>query len=287
MKLLDAIRFGIEASITMPIRSAIAHHYLWVPVLAFALTFWISFNDSAGAPLISPVAAAGMVGLGSVFVILAALPYALVGQNFFPGGWTTKHHMLFHLPVSLIVLGAVGWTFPAHVMLPAIAFMLTNNAIYLNLTYLHHIGAAVKNRSWLYKLSKIEGARDISVFLVTDLHSIRGDPFVPEQEHRPAYLFYMFEWLWGDKNHCGIPVDEAFHERLPADQVSRALVESTLDYDMGQVNVLGPQARVVISDGPLRPSSMIPLFYLRRRWLRAGKVEGVLEAATELKYTPL
>jgi hypothetical protein len=238
-------------------------------------------------PLAPPLGAINQIGLGCALFILAALPYALIGQNFFPRGWNTKHHMLFHLPVSLILLGAVDWVLPDQVVLPAIAFVLATNAIYLNLTYLHHVGAAVKNRSWLHKLSKIECARKISVFLVTDLHSIRGDPCNPDQEHRPAYLFYMFEWLWGEKTRCGLPVDASFQGPIPADRVATELVRSTLDYDMQQVDVRGPQARVIISDGPLRPSSMIPVFYLRRRWLHSGNVEEVLELATEVKFTPL
>jgi len=287
MKLLDAVRFGFEASITLPIGSATSKHYLSIPVAASALTFWITFDAFASSDMISPTAASTLLGLGFAFLILAAFPYALVDQFFFPGGWATKHHMLFHLPVALIVLGTTGLLFSTSVMLSAIAFVLVNNAIHLNLTYLHHIAVAVKNRSWLYKLSKIEGARKTSVFLITDHHSMRGDPFNPEQEHRPAYLFYMFEWLWGDKTRCGLPVDESFQGPMASDRVSQELVGSTFDYDMQEVNIQGPQAKVIISDGRLPPTLMIALFYLRRRWMRGGNVEKVLEEATEVSYTPL
>jgi hypothetical protein len=287
LRLLDATRFGFEASITLPIVSAISKHYLWIPAAASAWMSWIAFDAFAGAAVIPSHSAIALVCVGFALFILAALPYALVNQLFFPGGWATKHHMLFHLPVALIVLGTTALVSSPGVTLFVIGFILLINAIHLNLTYLHHIGVAVKNRSWLYKLSRIEGARTNSVFLITDRHSLQGDAFNQDQEHRPAYLFYMFEWLWGDKTRIGIPVNESCAGAIAVDQVSQELIRSTFEYDMQEVNVRGAQARVIISDGPLRPPSMIPLFYLRRRCLRGAKVEEVLELATELKYTAL
>lgn len=285
VKLFDAIRFGFEAPITAPIRSALDHYYLWLPLLASAAAFWASAG-SFPAPLLPASITGGLLGAGAVLFMLAALPYALVGQSFFPEGWGTKHHMLFHLPVSMILLAAVSWL-PAVPALLLIAFLLACNAIYLNWVYLHHLAVSVKNRSWLHGLAKSEKARHTAIFLVSDLHSIRGDRVNPEQEHRPAYLFHMLGWLWGDSTRCGFPVDASLNRRLSDEEVSREIVNSTFDYDMQEVNTRGPQSKLVIREGVARSPLKVALLYLRHRYLPGGNLPRLLESVTDLKLIEL
>jgi hypothetical protein len=285
--LFDSIRFGFEAPITSPFRLAIANHRLWIPATGGALAYWLLADAPAYVQAIAPMQIAVMLGTGATLLILAALPYALVGQSFFPEGWGTKHHMLFHFPVSLIILGMTGWLLSPTVMFGTIMFMLACNAMHLNLVYLHHIAVAVKNRSWLYKLSRIERAKGASIFLITDRHSIKGDPCNPEQEHRPAYLFCMFEWLWGDKTHCGFLFAEPVRARLASDQIAKEIARSTLDYDMREVNAAGAQARLLISDGTGHSSIKVALLYLKERYLPGGDVARLLENVTDLEYAEL
>ena len=282
-KLIGAIRYGLEAPISAPVRSAAAGQYLWVPLLAFAVTLGL-YTSHPFALMALPTAS--LLTAGSVLFLLAALPYALVGQSFFPEGWGTKHHMLFHLPVSMILLAALAWLPPA-LTLATLAFVLVCNAIRLNLVSLHHLAVSVKNWSWLRKLARAPGARDTSIFLVADCNSIRGDPSNHDQEHRTAYLFHMLEWAWGDKTRCGIPVAPNLAERLAKDRVSQEIVRSTIDYDMQQVHADGRQAKVTIADGIDRSASHVALLYLRHRYLRGGNIEALLESVTEINFVEL
>lgn len=279
MRILGAIRFGFEAAISSPLRSAVAGYFLWVPLLAFA---WIL---SQSIPLALPHAPspAALLAVGAVLFLLAALPYALVGISFLPDGWTTRNHMLFHLPVALIQLAATAWLSPAP-MLATIAFLLVCNAIHLNLIYLHHLAVTVKNRSWLQKLAEATHTRSRSIFLIADYHSIRGDQSSPGQEHRPAYLFYMFEWLWGGKTRCGFPVPPSFPRRLSNEEVSSGIASTTLDYDMQQVNRRGTQLKVLITDGIGRSATKTSLLYLRHRYFPGGNVKALLEGVTDVQF---
>jgi len=279
---INSIRCGVESAITAPIRSAIEKHFLWIPVGALVLAFYVQSSLVSFPLAISRPVAINLVVAGAVLCALAALPYILVGRNFSPEGWNTKHHLLFHLPVSLMILGAASLLLPAKVVLPVLVSMLAVNMVHLNLVYLYYIAVAAKDRSWLYKLSRIEGANQTSVFYITDKHSIQGDDHFPQNS--PAYSFYMFEWLWADKTRIGIHVSASHRQRLQGEQISKLLAAATLEYDMQEVNIRGSHARLVISDGTKRTPIWIALMYLKERYLPGGKVERVLEEITDLNY---
>jgi hypothetical protein len=148
--------------------------------------------------------------------------------------------------------------------------------------YLYYIAVVAKDRSWLYKLSKIDSANRTSFFYISDNHSIQGDHYFPQNS--PAYSFYMFDWLWGDRTRIGIQVPGSYAQRLQGDQILELITATTLGYDMQGVNIHGFQARLVISDGVKRAPIIVALMYLKERYLPGGNVEKVLEDVTELKY---
>ncbi len=281
----NAVGCGVESAITAPLQSAMKKYFLWVPVGIFALAYCAPANFVPVLPVIPQSVAVTLLIAGAVFCVLAALPYVLVGQNFAPEGWSTKHHLLFHLPVSLMILGAVGWLFPAGIMFAVLAAILAVNIVHLNLVYLYYIAVAAKDRSWLHKLSRIPEARKTSIFYISDNHSIQGDHLFPQNS--PAYSFYMFGWLWGDKTHIGLHMRASPRRRLPAEQISALLVATTLDYDMREVNIHGPHARLAISDGTERTPTRIALRYLKARYFPGGNVERLLEEITDLDYAEI
>lgn len=281
----NAVRYGVEAAITSPIRSAVEENYLWVPLGASAAVFCAAAYGFVEFPAISPPVATALSIAGAVFLGLAAFPFVVVGQNFAPGGWTTKHYMLFHLPVSLIILGLAGLLFPTRVMLSLVVFVLVLNILHLNFVYLYYIAVVVKDRSWLYKLSRVDNAGRHSFFYISDSHSIQGDRYYPQNS--PAYSFYMFEWLWGSKTHIGFAVPPSQHERLSGEQIRELLVATTLDYDMQEVNIHGSQARLEISNGVERSPIRVALMYLKEKYLPRGNVEKFLDRVTDLKYAAL
>jgi hypothetical protein len=281
--LLDALRFGLEASLTAPWKSAVAHHWLWLLAAVFFAA--AALPRSFAEPLLASPAAR-FLAWGLALFLLAALPYALVAHRFFADGWGTRFNLLFHLPVALIVLGVLGLALPPHLVLPALAVLLAANAVHLNLTYLHYLAAWVKNRSWLHKLARVPAARQASVLLVDDRHSLRADPSLPEQEHRTAYLLFMFEWLWGERSRCGIVVAGG-GGRLAPEQVARELAATTLEAETRQVDVNGAQGRVVIEDGARRTPAHVALLYLRKRYLPGEELEPFLDSVTCVTFVAL
>jgi hypothetical protein len=165
--------------------------------------------------------------------------------------------------------------------------VLVANAIYLNLTYLHHLAVGLKNRSWLRKLTQAPQAKAASIILLIDQHSLRGDPMNAEQEHRPAYLFYMFEAAWGDKQRCGFPISGLLSRRLEAAEITDRMAATTLDYDMREVDVEGAQLQVIVSDGKDNMATRLALRYLRARYLLRGDITAMLESVTEVRLVAI
>jgi hypothetical protein len=282
-RLLNAVRSGLEAPVSAPLRTAAAFHYLWIPIAAFAAAFYAAERLLPIPPLPEGMVQVLLLG-GPVLLILAALPYALVGQQFAPAGWATKHHMLFHLPVAMIVLGVAALVLPPNFAFAALVLVLAANAAYLLRLYLYYIAVVAKERSWLHKLKALDGARQTAVFSITDHHSIQGDPVFPQNS--PAYAFYMFEWLWGEKTHLGIHVPPQQMLRIPPEVVATEITQTSLDYEMGGIDVRGPQARLHIHDGAERSPMRVALRYLKACYAGAG-LEQVLDEVTELRFERL
>jgi hypothetical protein len=277
----NAIGSGLEAPITAPIRSAAAANYLWIAVGAVFVAICAMGSTDLGVPVLSPAIVAAMLCVGTILFVLGAMPYVLVGQNFFPGGWATKHHMLFHLPVALIILGVLHWFVPANLILPVATFILAVNMSYLNWLYLFYLAVAVKDRSWLHKLSGIEEAQDVSIFYIADKHSIQGDPHNPINS--PAYSFYMFEWLWGNKTRIGFPVLAAPQGRYDRRRIVDMIHRTSFDSEMQDIKIDGTHANLLISDGVAQSPMWIAIRYLKEKYLPGGDVARVLADVTDVR----
>jgi hypothetical protein len=277
----NAIGSGLEAPITAPIKSAAAANYLWIAVGAFSVAIYAIGSAALDLPALSPAIVAAMLCAGFILFVLAAVPYILVGQNFFPAGWATKHHMLFHLPAALLVLGVLHLLIPASLVLPVAAFVLALNMSYLIWLYLFYIAVAVKDRSWLHKLSGIDAAKDVSIFYITDKHSIQGDPHNPINS--PAYSFYMFEWLWGNRTRIGFPVLSAQQGRYDQRRIVDMIHRTSFDSEMQDIRLDGTHANLVISDGVAQSPMRIAIRYLKERYLPGGNIAKVLEDATDVR----
>ncbi len=278
----NAIGSGMEAPITSPIRSAAAANYLWIPVGVFCVAVYVTDRIGLEFPVTSPELAAAMLSLGPVLFAMAALPYLLVGQNFFPGGWATKHHMLFHLPMALIVLGALNLLLPAALILPVAAFVLALNMSYLNWLHLYYIAVTVKERSWLHKLANVDGVKKKSIIYIADDHSIQGDPHIAQSS--PTYSFYMFEWLWGERTRVGFPASALHGQRLQRVEIVELIRRSSSEEEMKDVDIDGSHASIVITDGLERSPMRIAVRYLKEKYLPGGDVKKILADAADLKY---
>lgn len=285
MLFLSLFRNGFEGSITKPISYLFNERLWWFPLFAVCLINFL-FHDKIQVvePLTQPSA---LVLFGFVLLLLAGLPYILVGQPFALAGWDTKHSALFHLPVALILLGLIHLIIPLHMSMFFTLLIVVTFGLYLNRQYLHYLAAYVKNRSWLFNLYNHPGSHNFTIFQVVDRHFIHGDVYNPEQEHRIAYLHYMFEWLWSDQSRLGIPELKPRLDPYSSADIDIAIRKTTLEYDLDAINVSGAQARIIIETGIIRSPLLIAISYIVYSLFQKNRLPDFLRKVTTIKIDKL
>jgi hypothetical protein len=274
--------YGFEDSITRPIRFVFKKKLLLIPLSA-VIVFHIYFRAvNLKYQDLSLYQGSIIFLFGFMLLVLAGLPYILVGQPFFPYGWATKNSLLFPLPVALMQYGIMNELLPGQAIMQIVIFLIITNAVYLIYIYLLYLAVYVKNRSWLFNLSLLPEIQSISIFQICDIHYLRGDSYIPSNEHKTAYLFYMFNWVWGDSTRVGV------YELIPRnlaytrDEVVTELRNSTLDYAMTDVEVDGAQARIIVKTGNIHSPMKIALMYIQARYFAPNKMAPLLSRVTSV-----
>lgn len=277
---ISLLRYGFEDSIVSPIRFVIKNKLTWIPLFIVCLAL-ISANILKHGDF--SLYKGGIIFLfGFVLLVLAGLPYILVGQSFLPFGWGTKNSLLFPLPVALMQFGVMNILLLDQALIPIILFCIITNAIYLNYIYLLYLAVYVKNKSWLFKLSHLPAVQSISIFQICDIHHLRGDKYIPLNEHKTPYLFYMFNWLWGDLSRVGIYELVPRNSPYTRDEVLIELRNSTIDYAMTDVNIDGPQTRVIVKTGNIQSPMKIAIMYIIARYFVSNKMAPLLSRVTSV-----
>ena len=279
---ISLFRFGFEGSITNPIFFIFNKRYIWIPLFMTLFIYLLPYNRDEVIDNLN--IDAGIILYGVILLVLAGLPYILVNQPFCLDGWGTKNSALLHLPVALIILGLIHIVFPAQSMGYIVMFIAIVFSIYINMKYMHFIAVYVKNRSWLYHLSKYPGSSRISIYQIVDNHFLRGDSD-PHNEHKSAYLVYMFEWLWGDVKRFGIPELKIRNLPYTEIEIKKEIDATTLNYALDAIDIAGLQARVTIKSG-----NIDSYFYIARTYIVAtifhdhDKLNYLFENAASIDY---
>jgi hypothetical protein len=279
---ISLLRYGFEDSITRPLNFVIKKKLLWIPLSIVIVYMAFVPADILKHEDLSLYKGCIIFLFGFMLLVLAGLPYILVGQPILPCGWGTKNSLLFPLPVALMQFGVMNILLPDQALMPIVAFLIITNAIYLNYIYLFYLAVYVKNRSWLFNLSHFPDAQSISIFQICDIHYLRGDQCIPSNEHKTAYLFYMFNWLWGDLTRVGIYELVPRNSPYTSDDVLIELRNSTIDYAMTNVDIDGPQARVIVKTGNIQSLVKIALIYIQARYFSRNKMNWLLCNVTSL-----
>lgn len=273
MGFITLVTLGFEGSITGPLLSLLKKRLLWFPVLS---VFLISLVCPNMIQVIEPLANDGYVLLfGIALLVLAGLPYIAVGQTFGLWGWVTRNSSLLHLPVALILLGALHWVIPLHMIMHVTLLLVISFGLYLNIQYLNYLSVYVKNRSWLFHLFNQPASCDISIFQVVDNHSI--------QQPIP-HLAYLFEWLWGDLSRFGISEPNPRHVPYSSEEIRIAIRNTRLDYDFEAVDVTGAQATIIIKSGTIRMPEIIALEYIMRNLFSKRSLPDFFSKVTTIEF---
>lgn len=279
---ISLLRYGFEDSITRPIKFVIKRKCLWIPLPAMIVFLVFVPADFLKHEVFSLFKEGIILLFGFMLLVLAGMPYILVGQPILPCGWGTKNSLLLPLPVALVQFGVMNILLPDHAIMPIVVFLIITYAIYLNYNYLLYLAVCVKNKSWLFNLSHLPAVRSISMFQICDTHYLRGDPCIPSNEHNTASLFYMFNWLWGDLSHVGIYELVPRNSPYTSDEVLAELRNSTIDYAMTDVDIDGPQARVIVKTGNIQPPLKIALMYIQGRYFVRNMMTQLLSSVTSV-----
>ncbi len=243
---MSLLRYGIEASITNPIKYLLNKKFILIPLLSSFLIALITNDFFAFSFILRNKVLFFYYSIMLLF--FATFAYVAVGHPFDDQGWNSKSSMLLHLPVSLFIFIFLS-LFPENVSPFIFFFILISNTIYLIKTYSYHFAVYLKNVSWLDQLSKIPDISDYSIFSVVDNHSLKGDKKSIDQEHRSAYLFYMFDWLFDNQTSFGIREYSIKNQPYTPQEINNEIETTTLRYGMNMINHSGKQALVVISTG--------------------------------------
>jgi len=283
--------YGIEAAITLPIRFVFANRLAWIPIfLGLSIYLLIAGFWSESSLTLPMEDSLALLCFGFVLVILVGLPYTLVGQPFRDQGWATKNSMLLHLPVAMISWGLLTMLIPdPRAVLGVLIFYVLACCAYIVRNYLYYLAAYVKDRSWLFKLKNVPGIEEYSLFQVIDQHWLKAELRYRYQDYAPAYLFFMFDWLWGGTPSRFGMREFAAREPYTANEVSAAIEDTTFAYSMTEVNRNGKQARVIIKSGELKSFFRIALSYIGANYFdgQANRMEALLAAVTDIEVSPL
>ena len=243
---LRALRYGIDVPMIKPILELVRSKN---SSLIFSCIFLglLTFNFSKDLSATPALTALRVLATGYGLMLLGALPFMLVGQGSWEGGWASKNFMLFHLPYALIVF---GWLqlFPNSfgvVLLPIILFA---NALYIVKIHLLYIAASVKDKALIRWLAANPQLSSASVIKIRDAHWI-DYPFDRKATmYWPAYLSCMIKSIWPDSRILAILDNWSASDgrSLTAGEIEEALEKTTIRYSFAPQVQPGPQYLVTI-----------------------------------------
>jgi len=220
--------------------------FLFAVIITLCGLFFILSNDVTYN--ITSFQGGLIFSFGILLLILAGIPYILIGQSFGARGWATKNNVLLGLPLSLIIFGLFSVFFLPKYVISLIFIIIVSNIVYLNYINLSWIALWVKYCSTLLNLQKNMSLKKFSIFRVYDNHSLKGS-FDIHPEHDVVYLIYMFDSIWEDKLRLGIYEKKFSLEPYSQERIRDIIKNTTIDYALKEIDLEGKQAIIVITDG--------------------------------------
>jgi hypothetical protein len=296
---VQAFRYGIDVPMIKPPLEVVQwrNTFLILASIAMGSLLFDYGKDLWAVPKLSALEA---LAAGYGLALLGALPFILVGQGFYEGGWASKNCMLFHLPFALVVLGWLQFV-PDSFGIVLIPIILLANTFYIVKTHLLYIAISVKDKAltrWLAANPQLSSA---SVIKIRDSHWIEYPSERQTDIYRPAYLSCMVKRIWPDSRILTIldSWGSSGGRSLTAPEVEQALEETTIRYSFAPQVQPGAQYRVTIAAtterwstadsseslheqrgvSPQKQPAMIGLAlqYLYRKWLTPYRLDELFE----------
>jgi hypothetical protein len=244
---LRAFRYGMDVPMTKPVVEVVQSKntlFVLANILLGALLHEY-FKESATVPTI---VAATILVFGYALLFLGTVPFMLVGQGSWEGGWGSKNFMLFHLPYALV---AFGWLqlVPNSLGIVLIPLILLANTLYIIRVHLLYIAVSVGDKALIRWLSANPQLRSASVIKIREFHWA-GYTFERQMDmYRPAYLSCMVKRIWPESRILAILDSWGSSEgrSLTASEIEQALEETTIRYSFAPQVQTGPQYLVTMA----------------------------------------
>ncbi|HKQ26524.1 MAG TPA: hypothetical protein VJT81_18915 [Burkholderiales bacterium] len=296
---LQAFRYGIDVPMIKPVLEVVQWKNAFTVLASIAIGSLL-FDYGIDLWAVQKVNALAILAAGYVLAFLGALPFILVGQVFYEGGWTSKNCMLLHLPFALVVLGWLQFV-PDSFGIVLIPIILLANAVYIVKIHLLYIAISVKDKALIRWFSANPQLSSASVIKIRESHWIEY-PFERLADmYRPAYLSCMVKRIWPESRILAILDDlgSSAGRSLTAAEIEQALEETTIRYSFAPQVQPGPQYLITITAttetwrsadtgesfhvrrevSPLKQPAMVRMAfqYLYRKWLSPHRLDSLFE----------
>lgn len=296
---LQAFRYGIEVPMLKPILEVVEWKNVFLILASIAIGSLL-FDYGRDLWAVPKLNALEMLAAGYALAFLGALPFILVGQGFYEGGWASKNCMLFHLPFALAVFGWLQFV-PDSFGFVLIPIILLANALYIVKTHLLYVAISVKDKALIRWLAANPQLSSASVIKLREAHWIEY-PFERQAEmYRPAYLSCMVKRIWPQSRILAIldNWESSDGRALSAAEIEQALEETTIRYSFAPHVQPGPQYLVTIAAtierwqtahsseslrgqggvNPLKQPAMVRIAfqYLYRKWFSPHRLDTLFE----------
>ena len=229
----------------------------------------------------------GLLAFGVVLLFLGTAPYLAVKKYFSAFGVLSSYTPLIPLPTALIAVALIRVLYlrapRLTVLMPmglALALMCGVTTWWHN--YLALQAVKVRNESIMYHVRTDPAVHECTVYCVYNRFRI---PRTPDDIHT---------WLWSYLE-CGLegePRSIAFNGLPPCpsiteDEVKQYIVSTTLPWAMTEIDPVGKQGLLLISQKPgFESITSAALKYLYYKNFAPARLAPFLESATEVHFLP-
>ncbi|MFP4321904.1 MAG: hypothetical protein ACLFTK_05565 [Anaerolineales bacterium] len=197
---LNTLRLTLQNSVLEPLNISlgilVAMPSAWLLVALVGSAVYARTEHLSGPP--PPLATAGIaLGLGSVFLLLGIVPYALLGFHTEPSGWLSRHALLIPLAMAILLSGATR-VLPRRVQASLVSVLVLLFSLTMIQSYIDWQASWIKDRAILHDLATLEPP-PATQYWVDDRYEL-----VPELRHQLS-LYPLMVHLWGAEVYSTTP----------------------------------------------------------------------------------
>jgi hypothetical protein len=245
-----------------------------------------------------------LFGLGCLALIGAALPYYLVGRRSIQTyGFMSRDNVLFPLAVSWVTaaltcmllrfrlprrMAGSDWAeqLVQRAGIAGFCALLAAQALFNWRNHADWQAHYAYYRSVIERVAHDENIAEASIVEVID--KLPGDRTLQGWKYPTSIWSAILSAAFGKMTRLAIPFPPANGSFYTPQEISRRLRDTEVAFMFSDVDLSGPQNRLVVTPGQgARNPILLTLAYWRARFLAPGEMQDLLQSLTEIKSTRL